>query len=60
MMDLVNKNEFAKFKDSNKEQFASEDKVIETLATRFELKQSQDNIFIALEDYSKRSACNTQ
>ena len=59
MNDLVTKNDFAKFRESNKEQFIEENKIIDTLATRYELKQLQDRIFIVLEDYSKRSACNT-
>lgn len=49
MQEYLKKNDFAKFKDTNKEQFAAEDKVIETLATRYELKQLHDKIFLTLE-----------
>jgi hypothetical protein len=38
LTDMLTKNNFAKFLDSNKDQFAACDSTIATLATRFELK----------------------
>ena len=61
LTDMLTKNDFAKFRDYTKEQFTACDTVIATLATRYELKQTNDKIMnffnSKLDDYSEKTTC---
>lgn len=64
LTDMFTKSNFAEFLDSNKKKFAACDSTIATLATKVELKQTNDKVVDFFEhklnDYSEKLKCMRQ